>query len=328
MDTFKSFESLLYTINDQSFEEIALSLFRFQANNNPIYKQFIHHLNLDIENVKSINSVPFLPISFFKNHPIKTGKWDIETTFVSSGTSGGSNSQHHIKDLEFYLSHAERCFNTFFGQISDYHFLAFLPSYHERKDSSLIAMMNRFIQKSNSPFSGFYLNDIDQLLMDLQKLKNDSRKTILWGVSFALLDLAEKHHPDLSHCMLFETGGMKGRRKEITKEELHNALKAGFNVDTIYSEYGMTELLSQAYSWSTEFVCPPWMKVMNRELSDPMQKGAFGETGGLNVIDLANWHSVAFIETEDLAKVYDNGNFEILGRIDNSDIRGCNLMVE
>jgi hypothetical protein len=231
--------------------------------------------------------------------------------------------------MGFYLDHAVRCFEEFFGAITEYNFLALLPSYLERKDSSLVAMMDHFIKKSGSTSSGFYLSNISKLLDDLQNLKEQGRKTILWGVSFALLDLAENKKPDLSHCLVFETGGMKGRRIEITKQELHERLCEGLNVDQIYSEYGMTELLSQAYSkGASTLYCPPWMKVVGRDLSDPFQKGLLGETAGINVIDLANWHSIAFIETEDLGKVYTDGSFEIQGRIDNSDIRGCNLMVD
>jgi hypothetical protein len=189
-------------------------------------------------------------------------------------------------------------------------------------------MMNSFIEKSNSTYSGFYLHNVEKLISDLALLKNDSRKTILWGVSFALLDLAEKFKPELGHCIIFETGGMKGRRKELTREELHAQLKSGLAVNAICSEYGMTELLSQAYSKGGKFKCPPWMKVIARELTDPFHKNLQEETGALNVIDLANWHSIAFIETEDIGKVYADNSFEVLGRLDNSDIRGCNLLVE
>lgn len=327
MDTFKSFATLLYEVNDKSFADIALSLFRFQADHNPVYRQYIQNLRVDASKVGDINDIPFLPISFFKGHVIKTGDWKSDTVFTSSGTTGSQVSAHHVRDVAFYLGHAERCFEYFFGEISDYHFLAYLPSYLERRDSSLIAMMQHFIAKSKSPYSGFYLNNVDQLIHDINTLKKDHRKTILWGVSFALLDLAERQAVDVSHCLVFETGGMKGRRKEMIREELHAALKKDLHVKSIYSEYGMTELLSQAYMKNDRFNCPPWMKVMAREITDPLQKGLVGETGSLNVIDLANWHSVAFIETEDLGKVYQDGSFDVLGRLDNSDVRGCNLMV-
>jgi hypothetical protein len=328
LNTFKSFETHLYDVNGQSFEEKALSLFRFQATNNQIYGEFIKNLSVDINCISSINEVPFLPISLFKKHKIKSGEWKPAMEFQSSGTTGVTTSKHFIPSLEFYQTHAEKCFNHFFGDVTNYHFLAFLPSYLERKNSSLIAMIDWFIKRSQSPISGYYLNNEEKLLKDIRTLRENNKQTILWGVSFALLDLVERYQPDLSHCMVFETGGMKGRRKEITREELHSTLRKGLNVNSVYSEYGMTELLSQAYSLGEAFSCPPWMRVITRELSDPLQIGTYNETGGINVIDLANWHSVAFIETEDLGKVYENGFFEVLGRIDNSDVRGCNLMIE
>lgn len=327
MDTFESFATLLYEVNDKSFADIALSLFRFQANHNPVYRQFIQNLGIDARAITDINHIPFLPISFFKHHVIKTNDWKTDGVFTSSGTTGSQRSSHHVRDVAFYLDHAERCFEYFFGKLSDYHFLAYLPSYLERSDSSLISMMQHFISKSRSEYSGFYLHNVDQLIRDVKALKSDRRKTILWGVSFALLELAERGAVDASHCLVFETGGMKGRRKEMIREELHAALKVGLSVKSIYSEYGMTELLSQAYMKDERFACPPWMKVVAREITDPLQKGFIGDTGGLNVIDLANWNSIAFIETEDLGKVYSNGDFDVLGRMDNSDIRGCNLMV-
>lgn len=329
MDTFKSFESNLYTVNDQSFTDIALDLFRFQAVHNPVYKSFIENLSINIEAVRKLEQVPFLPITFFKHQVIKTGNWQPEITFTSSGTTANVSSQHAVQHLEFYLRHAQHCFEFFFGPLTDYHFLALLPSYLERQGSSLIAMMDHFIKQSKSHYSAFYLYDVQKLLEDLESLRHNSRKTILWGVSFALLDLADKHKVDLTPFMIFETGGMKGRKKEITRAALHETLTNAFHVSKVYSEYGMTELLSQAYTkGSHQFLCPPWMKVIGRELTDPLQKGLLSETGGINVIDLANWHSVAFIETEDLGKVYADGSFEVLGRMDNSDVRGCNLLME
>lgn len=328
MDTFKSFESQIYSVNASTFEDIALRLFRFQSENNPVYKSYLHNLGLQPDKIHSLASIPYLPISFFKHHTIKSGNWEPETIYTSSGTTGSVTSSHHVKDVQFYLRHSVKCFEHFFGKVSDYHFLALLPSYLERSNSSLVAMIDHFIRESRSPYSGFYLNNIETLLTDLEKLKNDPRKTILWGVTFALLDLAENNKPDLSHCLVFETGGMKGRRNEITRKELHNILQNGLNIKTVYSEYGMTELLSQSYMVDEErFSCPPWIKIIGRDLSDPFEKGLQNETAGINVIDLANWHSVAFIETEDLGKSFADGTFEILGRMDNSDIRGCNLLV-
>jgi hypothetical protein len=329
LDTFESFRRLLYQVNDQSFENIALQLYRFQASENPIYKAYVNHLGFSRRQPISLQEIPFMPISFFKQHTIKTGAWSAATEFTTSGTTGLATGRHQVYDLAFYLQHAERCFNHFFGKLTDYHFLALLPSYLERENSSLVVMIDHFIKQSHSSYSGFYLHNTEQLVHDLNALKNDSRKCVLWGVTFALLDLAENIRPDLSHCLIFETGGMKGRRKEITRNELHTILNNGLEPLGIYSEYGMTELLSQAYTKGAErFHCPPWMKIIGRDITDPLQKGLLAETSGINVIDLANWHSIAFIETEDLGKVYSDGSFEVMGRIDNSDIRGCNLLVE
>jgi hypothetical protein len=329
LNTFKSFELQLYRVNDESFEDIALSLFRFQAQHNVIYGKYIASLGLKIEKIHTVRDVPFLPIAFFKTQAIKTGSWDAETVFASSGTTGSITSSHQIANLQFYLDHSIRCFEHFFGDIRNYHFLALLPSYLERSNSSLVAMMDYFIKKSESAHSGFYLHDTEKLLHDLAALKNDTKKVILWGVSFALLDLAERIRPNLEHCIVFETGGMKGRRKEIIREELHDVLRKGLNVSKIYSEYGMTELLSQSYSTGDSlFYSPPWMKAIGRDISDPFEKGLQNQTCGINVIDLANRHSISFIETEDIGKCFENGAFEILGRLDNSEIRGCNLMVE
>ena len=329
MRTYKNFDLDLSSVNERNFDDIALQLFHFQAENNPVYKEYIRYLKLEPHSVSSMAGIPFLPISFFKNHMVKTGAWVPETRFISSGTSGQQTSSHPVRNLEFYLENTARCFEFFFGNIQNYHFLALLPSYLDRRDSSLVAMMDFFIKKSNSPFSGFYLESTGQLLEDLQKSRTSGKKTILWGVTFALLDLAERYQPDLSHCLVFETGGMKGRREEITRPQLHMVLSKAFGVDEIFSEYGMTELFSQAYSrGKNAFFCPPWMKILARDITDPFQKGLLNETGGINVVDLANLDSIAFIETEDLGKVDPAGSFEILGRMDNSDVRGCNLMVE
>jgi phenylacetate-coenzyme A ligase PaaK-like adenylate-forming protein len=329
LNTFKSFESQLYSVNESSFEDIALALFRFQAKNNPVYRQYIRNLAVNIDKIHTVNSVPFLPISFFKTQSIKTGDWNPETTFASSGTTGSSTSSHQIMNVQFYLDHAVRCFEHFFGSITNYHFLALLPSYLERTNSSLVAMMDHFIKQSGSRQSGFYLHDTDKLISDLKLLTNDSKKVILWGVSFALLELTERYQLDLQHCIVFETGGMKGRRRELTRDELHTILSKKLNVNNIYSEYGMTELLSQSYSkGGAHFFCPPWMKILGRDITDPLEIGLQNQTCGINVIDLANWHSISFIETEDMGKCYENGTFEVLGRLDNSEVRGCNLMVE
>jgi phenylacetate-coenzyme A ligase PaaK-like adenylate-forming protein len=329
LNNFKNFNSLLYTINEENALDIALKLFRFQAENNPVYGNYIHHLGVNPEKVKTIEAIPFLPISFFKNLRIQTGSWKPETTFTSSGTTGLTASAHLIADTDFYTAHAEKCFSHFFGSLKGYHIFALMPSYLERKDSSLIAMLESFITKTDSPYSGFYLYDYEKLAHDLNRAKKDNRKIILWGVSFALLDFAEKFRVDLAGSMVIETGGMKGRRKEITRPDLHEQLKKHFNVSNVYSEYGMTELLSQAYTNGDDLFYPsPWMKIVVREIADPLEKGLISKAGGLNVIDYANFHSISFIETEDAGKIHPNGAFEVLGRLDNSDVRGCNLMIE
>ncbi len=329
MDTFKSFESKLYTVNEGSFADIALQLFRFQAVSNPVYASFIRNLGLDIASVDTLEKIPFLPISLFKHLSIQTGNWLPEVIFTSSGTTGLTTSRHAVPSLSFYLDHTRRCFEFFYGPLTDYHFLALLPSYLERSGSSLVAMMDYFVKESGSGSSGFYLHETDKLLSDLDNLRDGPRKAILWGVSFALLDLAEKYEADLSPFMIVETGGMKGRRAEITRPELHRQLNNRLRPGSIHSEYGMTELMSQAYTRGGErFFCPPWMKVLARDITDPMQKGLLNQTGGINVVDLANFYSMAFVETEDLGNVRSDGSFEVLGRLDNSDARGCNLLID
>ena len=328
MDRFHLFQEKLYQVNAENFNSIALDLFQIQAKGNPVYRRWIEILGIQPEKVASLLDIPFMPISFFKSQRIQTGHWDWKDEFTSSSTTGHSLSRHGIKDLVFYLNHAEKCFRSSFGPPAEYHILALLPSYLERQGSSLVAMLDHFIRISQSSYAGFFLNQTDKLLSQVDKLKGEGKKVMLWGVSFALLDLAEKHQPDLSHALVIETGGMKGRRKELTREELHGLLKSGLNVDRVFSEYGMTELYSQAYSKGSNcFYPPPWMKVIIRDVNDPFRKGLIHETGGINVIDLANFHSMAFLETEDLGRVYPDGSFEVLGRFDNSELRGCNLFM-
>jgi phenylacetate-coenzyme A ligase PaaK-like adenylate-forming protein len=327
VNTFKSFERQLYAVNGHSFDNIALSLFRFQAENNALYRKFIDLLGIEISAVRTLNQIPFLPISFFKGHLIKTGQWAAEKEFHSSGTTASMVSRHFIPDFHFYLKNAKRCFEHFFGDPRDYHFLALLPSYLERRDSSLVAMIDYFITQRVSPHSGFYLDNHERLLADAETLRKQNQKVILWGVSFALLDLAERFQADLSHCLIMETGGMKGRKAEITRSELHQILRKSLNVGKVYSEYGMTEMLSQAYSLGDEaFFCPPGLKILVREITDPLERG-IEALGALNVIDLANFHSISFLETEDLGKINNDGSFSVVGRMDNSDVRGCNLLV-
>lgn len=328
METFKSFAQSLVKLNDSNFQNIALQLFHFQAKNNPVYKQYLGHIKCNPENVSTIQQIRFLPISFFKSQVIKTGQWEACAEFTSSGTTGSISSMHPVYDLDFYRTHAERIFNHFFGDLESFHFLALLPSYLEREGSSLIEMMNYFINRSKSGHSGFYLHNLKELADKLIKLKAGKRKVILWGVSFALLDLAEHYELDLSHCIIIETGGMKGRRREWIREELHEYLCRRFKVKVIHSEYGMTELMSQAYSFgSGVYQCPSSMRVLIRNINDPFEWLNPGKTGGINIVDLANFHSCAFIETQDIGVMNEGGDFEVLGRIDNSDIRGCNLLV-
>lgn len=329
MDTIKSFELLLHQVNAQTFDEIALRLFRFQAQSNPVYGSFLKALKLNPSTVTTINAIPFLPIRFFKEHLLKTGEWKEEVFFESSGTTGMQTSRHAVYSVEEYCLHAQGIFEQAFGSLQQYHFLALLPSYLERGQSSLVAMIHHFIQHTGSEFSGFYLHNQEQLVEDVKRLKSSGKKVIVWGVTYALLDIAEKFAPDWKNVLVFETGGMKGRRKEITREALHETLKNRLNIDKVYSEYGMTELLSQAYSAGGSLFYPaPSMKILVREITDPLRKGLLHETGGINVIDLANYRTIAFIETEDLGKIDENGHFEVLGRSDNSDVRGCNLLVE
>ncbi len=329
MENSKSLNFNLYTVNAANFDNIALRLFHFQAANNLVYRDYLKHLGVDPSHIKTVSAIPFLPISFFKSQTIKTGKWENAMVFQSSSTTGTIPSKHVVKDLSNYLNHAKHCFEFFFGPVSGYHFFALLPSYLERNNSSLVVMMDYFIRQSGSPFSGFYLSDLDKLKADIALAKKDeSKKVIVWGVSFALLELAENTPPDLSDCLVFETGGMKGRRAEITRHELHDALKQAFNVSAIYSEYGMTELFSQAYTrGSSAFYTPPWMKVMIREVGDPFTQVKEGKPGGINIIDLANVDTIGFVETEDSGLFVASG-FQVHGRLDNTDIRGCNLMVE
>jgi hypothetical protein len=326
VQTFKSFEEVLCEINDQNIDRIALDLFRFQAESNPLYKSFIAHSGRG--KATSPENIPFLPISFFKTHEVKSGDWTPEVTFLSSGTTGIVTSRHAVKDLNFYRENAERIFKQFFGPLEDYHVLAMLPSYLERDGSSLVSMVDYFIRQSGSPHSGFYLNNHEELVTKLTELRSHAKRVILLGVTFALLELAEQYPMDLSHCLILETGGMKGKRKEIVREDLHLFLRERFNVPFILSEYGMTELLSQAYSLGNgKFQTPPTMKVLIRDINDPFQVELPGKTGGINIIDLANIHTCAFIETEDIGRLNQDGSFEVLGRMDNSDIRGCNLLV-
>ncbi|MEH6763643.1 LuxE/PaaK family acyltransferase [Aequorivita antarctica] len=322
------FEKEIFNINTpEEFERLALEVFRFQYENVPVYRQFCNFLNKNVSDVKTIENIPFLPIQFFKSHKVITESLSEETIFTSSGTTGSITSKHYVSDLSIYEKSFQIAFEKEYGNPENFTILALLPSYLEREGSSLIYMVEKLIEKSNNPNSGFYLYEMDALIDRLNFLEESGQKTILIGVSYALLDLIDKTRFQLKNTLVMETGGMKGRRKEMIKEELHEILKSGFGVPEIHSEYGMTELLSQAYSVGNGlFSCPPWMKVLTRDTEDAFSY-TFEKTGGINVIDLANLYSCSFIATQDLGKTFTNGTFEVLGRFDSSDIRGCNLMV-
>lgn len=312
----------------KEFEKITLKVFRFQYDNNKVYRDFCDLLKKDKTNVKHLQDIPFLPIQFFKSHEVLSSTEPIQTTFTSSGTTGMSTSKHRVTNLEFYEESYRLAFRQFYGNIEDYVVLALLPSYLEREGSSLIHMVDDLIQLSNNSDSGFYLSNYDELIDKLVKLDNEGQNIILIGVTYALLDLVEKQSFNLKNTIIMETGGMKGRRKEIIREELHDILCKSFGVSEIHSEYGMTELLSQAYSLGEGiFECPSWMQILVRDPEDALTYVKEGKTGGINVIDLANINSCSFIATQDLGKIVGNNSFEVLGRFDNSDIRGCNLMV-
>ena len=319
----------IFTISSQKqFEKIALKVFRFQYENNLVYQEFCNLLKTNPQKVKSLQQIPFLPIQFFKNHNVVSNSHPIETTFTSSGTTGSITSKHLVTDVSIYEESYRKGFSQFYGNIEDYVVLALLPSYLEREGSSLIHMVEDLIQLTNNKDSGFYLNNHEELIQKLTELDQAGQNVILIGVTYALLDLIEKRTFQLQHTIIMETGGMKGKRKEMIREELHEELCGGFGVTVIHSEYGMTELLSQAYSLGNGiFECPSWMQIHIRDTEDALTYINDGKTGGINVIDLANINSCSFIATQDLGKKYPNNSFEVLGRFDNSDIRGCNLMV-
>lgn len=308
-------------------EAFALDIFRLQAANNPVYASFLEALKIDPLMVSSVDKIPYLPIRFFKTQEVKTGSFEPQAVFESSGTSGMTHSRHLVKDLSLYEKSFTRGFEFFYGPVQDWCIIGLLPSYLERKNSSLVCMTDRLIRLSGHPQSGFYLDQYEVLLSVLKDLEKQGQKTWLIGVSFALLDFAEKFSAGLRHTVILETGGMKGRGPEMIREELHAKIKRSFGVPAVHSEYGMTELLSQAYSKGGGlFHCPPWMKILLRDEEDPFVVKHTG-TGTINVIDLANIHSCSFIATDDAGKLYPDGSFEVLGRVDGSDLRGCSLML-
>lgn len=330
----------IFTCTPATFEAVALEVFRFQYVNNPLYATFTDTLRVNPEEVNSLLQIPFLPISFFKSHSVCSTAFEPEAIFESSGTTGSVNSKHFIKNIDIYRQSFLKGFNQFYGDPADWCIIGLLPSYLERKNSSLVYMVDELVRRSAHEHSGFYLNEFEKLHQVLQQLEAKQQKTLLIGVTFALLDFAEHYPLPLKYTTVMETGGMKGRREEITRQEVHAILKTAFQLPAIHSEYGMTELLAQAYSKGEgAFTCPPWMKVLVREEDDPLtiqrevvhagygNSRPRGVNGILNIIDLANIYSCSFIATDDAGKLYPGGNFEVTGRTDNSDLRGCSLMV-
>lgn len=331
MQDFKSFSEELKNLSEDNFEEVALSLFYFQAIQNPIYAAYIRARKIIPETILSLEQIPFLPIQFFKDFEvISSPKADYEGYFSSSGTTGMITSKHFFWSESWYQMHAKTLFEAEYGSISDFHVLALLPAYLERKGSSLVSMADYFIKESGSDYSGFYLYNQTELVDRINFLKDGDRQILLLGVTFALLDLAESSLEILpnENLIVMETGGMKGRRKEMIREEVHDQLKSYFKTPFIHSEYGMTELMSQAYSKGEgKYTLPSTMRVILRDPNDPLSS-SFRSQGGINCIDLGNFHSCAFIETQDLGRIDEDGKLEVLGRFDNSEIRGCNLMVQ
>lgn len=313
-----------------SFNELALEIFHYQAMRNSVYSRYLEYLGTDIMAIDDYSGLPFLPIGFFKTEKVVTGDFEVEATFSSSGTTGMLPAKHFVKDLTLYHDSFLKGFRKVYGDPAEYRILALLPSYLERKDSSLVYMVDSLIKQGNHPESGFFLDDLDLLAETLRGCSRRNEKTLLIGVSFALLDLAGKFNFSLGeNIIVMETGGMKGRREEITREELHERLKKAFGIKAVHTEYGMTELLSQAYATADgKLFCPPWMKVLIRDIQDPFSLVPPGKTGAINVVDLANIYSCAFIETQDMGRLHPDGTFEVLGRTDHSDIRGCSLLIQ
>ena len=321
---------LFNNLSENDFNTLALAVFHYQFNHNAIYHKFVKSLKIDLNGLRHYTEIPFMPIEFFKTQKVVSDATDLAgaVQFTSSGTTGQVTSTHYVKDAGLYTESFLKGFELFYGDVEQYCILALLPNYLERTGSSLVYMFDDLIKRSRHPLSGFYLHDTDALIRTLNELKQRSQKVLLLGVTYALLDLAEANIALGDNVIVMETGGMKGRRKEMIKEEIHAVLKEGLHTKAIHSEYGMTELLSQAYSKQDGlFECPPWMRVLIRDTNDPFSYVKPGKGGGINVIDLANVYSCSFIETKDLGKIHPDKRFEILGRFDNSDLRGCNLMI-
>ncbi len=327
MDQYSELKEKIKRIEEEDFEEVALELFRFQATYNKTYRTYLELLKIRPQSIGDLAAIPFLPILSFKAHQVKTGEWSSKAIFTSSGTTGQRPSSHHIRDLEWYRRVSFINFEKFYGLTSNYCILALLPSYLERSGSSLIYMVKNFLEESPFQEAGFFLSNVDELLKRIVICKQKAIPILLFGVSFALLDLAERFQPNLLGAIVMETGGMKGRRKEITRQELHRILNQAFGTNFIHSEYGMTELQSQAYSKGNgRFLPGPTMRIFTREINDPFSNFCWNRTGVLNIIDLANIDTCSFIETQDMGRVMKDGAFEVLGRLDGSERRGCNLM--
>lgn len=325
---FTAFKHSIFNLQSPfEFNEIAVSLFRYQYKKNDIYKSFVDALGISESQVYHPEQIPFLPVSFFKTHKVISGDYAEELIFESSGTTGMETSKHYVVDASCYQESFTRGLQLAYGDLSEYAVFALLPSYLERKNSSLVYMVEKILLQSNRQMGGFYLNELSELQQQLKEAQRLGLKIMLIGVTFALLDMAEKFPLRIPDAIIIETGGMKGRRNELTRMELHEKLCEGFGVQKIHSEYGMTELLSQAWSPGDGiFRCPPWMKILIADTNDPLSYLETGRSGGINIIDLANFHSCSFIATQDLGRVFDDGSFEVLGRFDNSDIRGCSLL--
>lgn len=323
-------EQIFSIQNQEDFAAVALKVFVYQYENCKIYRQYVDLLRCDVSKIVAIEQIPFLPIEFFKTQQIIVEGKLAQLCFTSSGTTGNQVSTHFVADKTMYEESFLRCFWQFVGNPQDYAILALLPSYLERKNSSLVYMVNELIVQSKNPDSGFYLYDFAAFADKINQLDAKNQKILVFGVGFALLDVVDQYQFNCKNLTVFETGGMKSRRKEIVRSELHQKLQTGFGVKTICSEYGMTELLSQSYSMNGKsFACPAWMLVLIRDVQDPLSiVTQYNIRGGINVIDLANLYSCSFIATQDLGKVHSDGNFEVLGRMQNSDIRGCNMLME
>lgn len=320
-------DNKIFAVETTDFEQLTLEVFQFQYNNNAIYQHYVNALSIVGSNVRAIDQIPFLPIRFFKTADIKTTVFEPEAVFESSGTTQTINSRHYVKEMNIYRRSFLQAWEQFYGPVQNWCVIGLLPAYLERQNSSLVVMVNEMINLSQHAHSGFYLYEHEKLAAVLQELEKQGQKTILIGVTFALLDFAEEYPMPLQHTIIMETGGMKGRRREMTREEVHLLLTTAFQTGAIHSEYGMTELLSQAYSYGNGvFNCPPWMKVLVRQDDDPLDVRVAG-SGVINIIDLANLYSCSFIATDDVGTVMPDGSFEVLGRIDTSDIRGCNLLI-